>query len=143
VKTCFKCKRELPRSEFYAHPEMKDGLLGKCKDCARDDVTEHRIKNIGRIREYDRNRASQPQRAVLRDAVTRRDRATFPERYRARMAVARALKAGVLMKPEACQRCGNTPSRIEAHHADYGAPLDVEWLCKPCHYIADKERRAA
>lgn len=33
--------------------------------------------------------------------------------------------------PEPCQGCGNPDA--EMHHHDYGRPLDVEWLCRPCH----------
>lgn len=33
VKTCFKCGKEKSLDEFYTHPRMKDGHLGKCKEC--------------------------------------------------------------------------------------------------------------
>lgn len=143
MKVCFKCHRSLPFGEFYRHPEMADGHLGKCKDCTRDDVTEHRIKNVGRIREYDRRRSVEPHRAELRRRVGEAWRKEHPERKRSHTKLRRAVLAGVVVKVVACQRCGAVPKRIEAHHADYSKPLDVEWLCKPCHAQADKERRAA
>lgn len=58
----------------------------------------------------------------------------------ARRAVRAAIKSGVLVRPDTCEKCGQIPARrvdgysqIQAHHPDYDKPLDVEWLCCKCH----------
>ena len=61
LKTCFKCNTEKPLTEFYVHPQMGDGHLNKCKDCAKRDVRAHRAANDS-VREYDRERAKLPHR---------------------------------------------------------------------------------
>lgn len=38
-----------------------------------------------------------------------------------------------------CTRCG--AGDAEAHHEDYSKPLEVVWLCRPCHRIRDRELR--
>ena len=55
---------------------------------------------------------------------------------KAHNAVARAIKKGDLEKQPCC-RCGNEKSI--AHHEDYDKPLDVMWLCTPCHKQRHKE----
>ncbi len=35
MKTCFKCNKEKPLSDYYKHKKMGDGHLGKCKDCTK------------------------------------------------------------------------------------------------------------
>ena len=78
LKRCFKCGAEKSRSDFYRHPQMADGLCGKCKDCAKYDVRLNRQTNP-RVREYDRRRASQPHRIIhaLADQI-RRQVVTIP-----------------------------------------------------------------
>lgn len=52
---------------------------------------------------------------------------------RAGTAVLRAIKRGILIRPDICEECGAADRRIEAAHSDYSRPLTVRWLCKPCH----------
>jgi hypothetical protein len=54
-----------------------------------------------------------------------------PERVRAHRMVSYRVRKGVIV-PQPCERCGAS-LRIHAHHSDYSKPLDVQWLCSPCH----------
>lgn len=111
-KRCFRCGADKARAEFYRHPQMGDGLLGKCKACTRADVRKGRGDQT---RAYDRRR--------------------YQERtheHKARIAVQVAIANGTLIRPEGCWACG-CPGTTEAHHADYYNQLGVVFLCKECH----------
>jgi hypothetical protein len=152
MKTCFKCSRQLPLSEFYAHRQMADGHLNKCKDCARADAVKHaeilaadpdrwelelerhRIKS----RKYREEGRKKPIPKAVKRAVARRHLQKYPERHFARRALAAAVKSG-LLKRQPCEVCGNADS--EAHHDDYSKPLDVMWLCPKHHAERHVEMR--
>jgi hypothetical protein len=53
------------------------------------------------------------------------------EKYVARNAVTVAIRSRRLV-PRACEDCGE-PHGVQAHHDDYGRPLEVHWLCVRCH----------
>lgn len=55
-----------------------------------------------------------------------------------------AILAGKVTRPDACARCGQQ-GPVDGHHHDYSKPLDVEWLCRPCHMTHHRqmEREAA
>lgn len=54
----------------------------------------------------------------------------YPERVQAREKVRAAIRAHRLTR-QPCERCGS--ANVFAHHEDYSRPLDVRWLCRPCH----------
>ena len=139
-KQCFKCGRILDLSEFYKHPQMLDGHLNKCKDCAKKDIRKNRLDKIDYYREYDKKRANNQERIEARERyrqtpagktavykATKNQRAKNPERQKIYRDCEKLLK-----NPHVCSECGST-TRVEAHHDDYNKPLDVRWLCRKCH----------
>ena len=139
-KQCFKCREVRPLSEFYRHPAMADGLLGKCKDCTKKDVTENRGKNIDRIRAYDRERAKNPERAKQAAIISSRWRRSDKRICAAHNAATRAVRSGAIVRGP-CERCGRPDAY--GHHENYDKKLDVTWLCQPCHKKRHKEMAIA
>lgn len=140
MKTCFKCGLVKSIADFYKHPQMADGHLGKCKDCTKRDMRVDR-QTKPRVREYDRERSNLPHRAALRVKVCKAWIDANPGKRNIHLRVSRAVKKGLISKPTACEGCGLPGKRLEGHHHDYSKPMAVIWLCKPCHAIADKVRR--
>lgn len=130
-KACFKCGAILPLSAFYAHPQMADGHLGKCKECTKVDVRENYRATIVTRREYERKRSARPARKATAAKAQRTRRARHPEKDAARRILNYAVRTGKIIRPP-CERCGSD-KRVEGHHDDYTRPLDVHWLCFCCH----------
>lgn len=148
TKACFKCGQVKPLSGFYRHFQMSDGHLNKCKECTKRDSRNTRSAKIEYYRAYDRARSDQPHRIAIRKrvAVDRKNNhetraidaartAEWNERNSEKRAahvkVGNAIRDGKL-KPQPCERCSQAVG-VQAHHEDYSKPLDVIWLCPPCH----------
>jgi len=59
--------------------------------------------------------------------------------------VAMAIKKGTLIRPSQCSKClkhNSEVGKIEAHHPDYNKPLEVQWLCKKCHWLTHGTTKA-
>jgi len=54
----------------------------------------------------------------------------YPEKFKARYLLRRAVKIGDIIK-KPCEVCGEI--KVHAHHTDYSKPLDVMWLCHKHH----------
>ena len=68
-------------------------------------------------------RRAEKQRQYARDPQQR-------HKHEARWTARRAVLYGRLQR-KPCEDCG--AAKAEMHHEDYSRPLDVTWLCKPCH----------
>ncbi len=156
IKKCFKCGIEKTLSEFYKHKQMGDGHLNKCKACTKSDVSKHRLENIERIMEYDRNRPNAKERVAKNSQRVKKLKAENNEHYLKTVSLPK-IKWGQInkhkknahtktqrmfkmrgLKPTQCQLCGCSSDELEGHHYDYSKPLDVTWLCKRCHSLAHK-----
>jgi len=112
-KKCRTCKKTKLTTEYVADKSKLDGLLGDCKICKRKKIQAWRDKTPGYNAKHGR-----------------KFKANNPEKREAHLAIARALRAGIVIK-EPCFVCGNSTS--ESHHEDYSKPLEVIWFCRKHH----------
>jgi hypothetical protein len=129
-KQCFKCEVVKHIEQFYTHPRMADGHLGKCKECTRLDAVRHRAANLDKVKAYDRGRSLKPHRIDDRKRRHAELRRSAPVKYQARCEVSNAIRDGRIAK-QPCEVCGGRD--VTAHHDDYSRPLDVRWLCWTHH----------
>lgn len=130
MKTCTKCGTEKPLTEYHKKKRMADGHMNQCKVCVRKVWLKYRWDNIERRRKYDVERGAQPQRREKKKAYYARWRKEHPEKYKAHWTLNNAIRSGKMQR-QPCTECGREDTH--AHHHDYSKPLDVEWLCPPCH----------
>lgn len=145
MKKCFKCGERKAISEFYRHPAMGDGHLGKCKECTKKDTNDRRLRleatdlewvesELARRRLKSKRHVLEGRKKPLtpekRRIVMDKYDAKHPNRRKATNAVNNAVRDGRLQKLP-CSICGKRDS--EGHHDDYNKPLDVIWLCSKHH----------
>lgn len=142
MKACFKCNEIKPLSEYYAHKQMGDGHLGKCKDCTKRDVAKRIAKKTADFewatKELERHRIKArkyraegkfPDANAQKRGASKWAKANKIKRN-AHCVVQKAIKQGLLNRLP-CQICNEVPA--QAHHEDYLKPLDVQWLCVKHH----------
>lgn len=141
MKMCRLCRVHKPLSEF--HRRGQRGYQAWCRPCtaAWHRANNQRPEMKARARLYQRQHCEK--HPVVKDDAWRARRREIQRKYRsspegrlrvnARAKLAWHIKAGSIAKPSCCDQCSAAVA-IEAHHADYTKPLEVRWLCKPCHW---------
>ena len=147
---CTDCGASSETARFY------DRITKRCAECHKQRVRQNRKANIAYYRafeamryarDYEKRRAANQayvQTERGKEAVARSRQAyvaRYPERRAAHIALGNALRDGRVVRPAACQACG-AGGRIHGHHDDYAKPLEVRWLCSPCHTEAHHGERA-
>jgi hypothetical protein len=103
--------------------------------CALQRERDKLPHNVARRVAYDKEKP--PAKARAMKAWLER----YPERKRAQGALQDAVRRGKIERPKLCPKCGKK-GRIEGHHKDYSKPLEVDWLCHPCHIEEHNSMRA-
>jgi hypothetical protein len=107
---CRYCKPQLPFDQLIKCGRRPDGTQRfSCRPCDRKRM------------------ASQIDRGIFA-----RRRKLSRAKDRTRQATYRALRTGLLVRPDHCEQCSRPP---EAHHPDYTQPLLIRWLCRT-HHVA-------
>lgn len=141
LRVCNICGCTNEETSFY------HGVTSRCAECHKKCVRKNRAEKIEYYRAYDAKRfQEQPQRRAANEAYARTPRgkaqsiaskkkwlALNQVKRRAHIKVGNAVRDGILLKPVSCQICGATDRRLHGHHEDYSRPLEVIWVCPPCH----------
>lgn len=129
---------------FYPNVRYADGFTSWCRSCFSEHRVKRRRERMLSDPEYREEMRARHRHYKAMYGYGPGDPADSPQR-RARVAVRAALQRGDLTPTTACEDCGHDFSdfRREAHHEDYGEPLEVVWLCSHCHGAKHKTDRAA
>jgi len=107
-KTCSSCRKTYsgPKEKNFNIDRSKpDGFNGTCKTCRK---------------------------LIHKKRGSKWAKENHPEKYKARYTLNNAIQSGKIVKPNKCEKCGIS-SRLHGHHDDYQKPLDVVFVCDPCH----------
>lgn len=150
MRPCKTCGVTPERARFYA------GVPQVCAECHKARIRRNRAGRVEYYRafeamryarDYEKRRALAISYAQTEAGKNAGNRAKAEWNMRnavkraAQLMVGRAVRAGRLIRPAACQECGFA-SRVHGHHDDYSKPLEVRWLCTPCHAKAHHGDRA-
>ena len=116
TKICGRCKIEKPVSEFYK--STRDGYRSRCMPCHAEDC-----KLYAETGYYQRPEVKKRRREDWH-------RPDEQAKNFARNCLGSAIRAGKISR-QPCSICGE--EQAEGHHEDYSQPLEVKWLCRPCH----------
>ena len=118
-KLCRFCKKEVGTMK-HTKSVTKEGKVSyylSCRKCNTEIAKSYRKTPNGRASIY---------KAVYKSINK------FAYKQKARYLLNYHLKRGNIKKPDSCTKC-NKVKKLEGHHIDYSKPLEVIWVCRPCH----------
>lgn len=123
MPVCAACWETLPIEDFNPSTQRRSGRQSYCKGCSRTRTREAHQ----RLRQDPEYRRSE----VARQKERYWSEPEYRQRKVARTRASHALLRGDIQRAP-CP-CGNPDA--EMHHEDYSRPLEVKWLCRPCHVV--------
>ena len=126
-QVCKECNITKDLVEYYKHPEGRNWVLWRCKECIKTGRKSERERVMARI--VDKNRM-RPEWYNYNRTVEYRE--SNPKKHKAHKIVSNYYRYHKEDKPTICSIC-NAEKNIELHHEDYNNPREVIPLCSLCH----------
>lgn len=135
MKKCFKCGEEKPYVDFYKHPRMSDGYLGKCKECTKKDSHKRFVEKLDDPIWANKERKRQREKEEKRRVEGKVEKSTAKRKIKVKPSnriFDYAVQTGKIQRLP-CEVCGK--ENAQGHHEDYseGQELNVQWLCTRHH----------
>ena len=123
--------------EYKTSPERRE-YLRKWTAKNREHIIEYKA-NWARNRPPEIKEQIRKKRSIWKKANRERlkkkndeYREKNREKFYARYKIMYAVRCKKIIPPAECQRC-HGKCKTQAHHPDYSKPMEVIWLCAPCH----------
>lgn len=149
-RTCKKCSEKKLLTEFTTtKTKGKLYYTYRCKACSYLYRRKWYRKNLKKMRKYYREYEKDPkyykqwcENNPDYQNNYHKNRKKIDSEFR-KQANCRAkthyfVKKGKLKK-QPCTKCGEEKAQV--HHKNYNDPLDIIWLCKPCHLALHTKKR--
>jgi hypothetical protein len=153
TKVCSTCGAEKDIEQFERMPECRGGRRGQCRTCINARRKPNRLRlyhsrplderQASVRRQYAKNREQRIAAAHAWSAAHKAETSERNRRYaaangfrlRAKKAVDKAIRNGLLVRPTSCEWCSAIGGTIEGHHPSYAPDqwLVVTWICRSCH----------
>ena len=123
--------------KIWANPEKRSKRQNQFKNWVEKNPDYYRkwYWKSEKSREKKKSAHKEWQKRNPKSAIenNKRQRKRNPDKVKSRDILRKAVYERKIFKPRICSMCLKEAKRIEAHHEDYEKPLDVQWLCVPCH----------
>ena len=126
-KRCNKCNHIYPINEFPRKSDRSDGYYSLCKSCKYESEKPSRRKWY-----YKNGGKAIVKRNSLAWQKLNKKWLTVPKIQRVAYAKVQNALRNSSLKKQPCSDCGST-KQVEVHHHNYYKPLDIKWVCNPCH----------
>lgn len=129
--------REKARKYYYDHKEDVLKKAEKYRNVNKKKISEREAeKRLKDPQRFEKNRMkhkawSEKNRENLNE-YQRKWYQKNKEKRRAHVLLRRAVLKGIIERSQMCEKC-KVIAKTDGHHTDYSKPLEVKWLCKPCH----------
>jgi len=129
---CKKCNKEFTHNKIlkpiFCSMSCRRIYQNENKKCHTPE--EQRTLNRERMRKLYKTRKGK----LLITKANLKQNKKFKNKTRVRQILNYHLRMGHIVKPDNCSMCGKV-ARLHGHHDDYFKPLEVKWVCSPCHYF--------